>query len=616
MDIFTVDFETYYDKEYSLSKISLQEYVFSRHFEIIMVGVKKNDEPTEILAFNTEREYAKALKQRGVHNGSVVAHNMMFDGLILAKLGFLPKLLLDTLSMAQAVLKPFHRSISLAKCLEHLNSPVTKGTYVGNMLGRRLASLTEEEFQEYAQYCSDDCDGEWWLFNQLKKEFPKDELLIIDMTLRMYLEPQFNLDVPTCQNVMRDEQEKKEKLLAVLPDHIEPADLTSNPKFAKVLEKFSVDVPYKISPTTLKPTYAFSKNDPEWKDLEDEYVDDPIVSAILAARLGVKSTIGETRAKRFLEIAQNHGQLRVPLRYYGTHTGRYSGMEKINCQNLPRIPKNSKSRNHLRHALQAPDGKVVVAADLSQIEARLTAYLANCEPLLQVFKDKSDPYCAFASHVYNREITKVDVDERFIGKTCVLGLGYGMGWKKLQATLRRSGVRATASEAQRYVDVYRDVYWQIPQFWAWCSDIIAQMADGRAMAVTGPVSFVQDHVDLPNGMKIHYSNLRYVDTDKYRGWSFTFGGRIKTLWGGAVMENLVQALARIAVMEHMISIWRKLKLRPALQAHDELVYCVPASRADRFATAIEKLMKVPPSFAPDLPIDAESSWGLTYGDAK
>ena len=616
-DLFVIDFETYYDKDYSLTKMSTEDYVADDRFEIIMVGVKKNDQPTEIISCGTFEEYRAELLKRGVHRGVFVAHNSLFDALILSlRLGISPPLLLDTLAMAQALLKPFSPYISLSSCLKTLKSPHSKGTYVGNMLGRRRSTLTPEEFSKYSTYCKDDCDGEYWLFQTLKSQLPKDEFLIIDMTLRMYTEPQFVLDADILRGVYDDEREKKKELLAALPNHVHKSDLTSNPRFAAVLEKFGVDVPYKISPTTLKPTYAFSKTDPEWKDLEDDYADDPIVSAILAARLGVKSTIGETRARRFLDIAEQYGKLRVPLRYYGAHTGRYSGMEKINCQNLPRIPQGTRTRNHLRYALGTSSGHVVYAADLSQIEARLNAWLAGCDPLLQVFSDRGDPYCAFASSAYNRTITKADSAERFIGKTCILGLGYGMGWKKLQGTLRKDGVKTTPQEVQRYVDIYRRIYHHIPALWQRCDNIISEMAAGDAFHMVGPIMCTNNSLTLPNGMSIKYHNLRYVDTKKYKGWCFTFGGRVKMLWGGTMVENMVQALARITVTEHMLQIRKDLGFRPALQAHDELVYVVPETEVEDFNKEVLAIMKTPPSFAPDLPIDAEAAWGHTYGDAK
>ena len=617
MDIWTVDFETYYSKTFSLSRMSTEEYVMSNEFQIIMVGVKKNDEPTEVLSFSTNQEYKQALESRGVHRGAVLCHNTMFDALILqAVLQIIPPMLLDTLCMAQALLKPFHRSISLAKCLEHESSPLSKGTYVGNMLGRRLESLTPQEFQKYADYCSDDCDGEKWLFDSLKSRLPRDEFLIIDMTLRMYIEPQFELDSDILRGVLHDTREKKKELLAALPDNINQTQLSSNPKFAKVLEALGVDVPYKMSPTTLKPTYAFAKTDPEFKDLEEAYEDDPVVGPILAARLGTKSTLAESRGMRFLDISEATGKLRVPLRYYGAHTGRYGGMEKINCQNLTRINPKNPSRNQLRYAVKAPAGHVVLASDLSQIEARLNAWLANCEPLLRVFRDKGDPYCAFASQAFDRPVTKADERERFIGKTCILGLGYGMGWKKLQSTLRKDGFKASEKDVRKWLYRYRDVYHQIPAMWDYCDGVIEQMATGNCMTYIGPLLATKDRLTLPNGMAIWYHNLRWVEDKKYTGWSFTYAERPKTLWGGKMVENIVQSLARITVTEHMTRIRKELGIRPALQAHDELVYVVPEIYADDWMKHILRIMKSPPSFAPDLPIDAEACWGLTYGDAK
>jgi len=617
MDTFTVDFETYYSKTYGLQKLSYQEYVDSPEFQIIMVGVKKNNEPTEVYSSFEHEDYKTWLESKGVHLGAVLCHNTLFDGIIMEQiLGIIPKMLLDTLALAQALLKPFHRSISLAKCLEHESSPLSKGTYIGNMLGRRLESLTPSEFQKYAQYCSDDCDGEWWLFNKLKSRMPRDEFLVMDMTMRMYLEPMFDLDIDLLKGVLVDARDKKAKLLAKLPDHISKEQLSSNVKFAQVLESLGVDPPMKISPTTLKPTYAFSKTDPEWKDLEEEYADDDLVGPILAARLGVKSTIAETRATRFIDIAEGYGRLRVPLRYYGAHTGRYSGQQGINCQNLPRIPKGTKTRNHLRHAVLAPPGHVVLACDLSQIEARLNAWLSGCQPLLQVFREGGDPYCSFAGKVFGRTITKADEKERFIGKTCILGLGYGMGWKKLQATLRKDGHKVYAQSVQQYVDVYRDAYHEIPAMWRYCDKIIEQMAAGECLAMIGPVCATKDRLTLPNGMALWYNNLRFVDTKKYRGWSFEYAQRPKTLWGGKMVENMVQSLARIAVTEHMIQARRQLGIRPALQAHDELVYVVPEKYAEYYMQEVLRIMKTPPDFAPDLPVDAEAAFGKSYGDAK
>ena len=617
ISLFTIDFETYYDKLYSLSRMSTEEYVYDDLFEAIMVSLKRNDEKTIWFSSDKEEDYKTWLMDHGVHRGAVLAHNMMFDGLILNRLGVpMPPMLLDTLSMAQAILKPHHRSISLDSCLKHLDSPIRKKGYVHNMLGRRLRSLTTQELHEYADYCVTDTDGTHWLFHSLKHRLPKSEFEIIDTTLRMYLEPGFRLESSLLKGLLKDTRDKKKKLMEALPSWCKKSQLSSNPQFAELLvKKLGIEPPLKISPTTGRTTFAFAKNDEGWKDLEDEWSDDPIVGPILAARLGVKSTLAESRAERFVDIAENFGRLRVPLRYYAAHTGRYGGMEKINCQNLTRIDPQNESRNQLRYALTAPKGHKVVAIDLSQIEARINAWLAGCTDLLNVFHTGGDPYCAFASKLYRREITKADKAERFVGKTCILGLGYGMGAPKLKATFRKDGHKLALDTAYQYVGTYREVYHEIPANWRFCDHVLTQIADGGLIGI-GPCMASKDRITLPNGMAIWYNNLEYVDNRKYKGWTFTFGGQVKMIWGGTVVENLCQALARIILMDHASDIRRETGFRPKLNVHDELVYIVPETVAEDFLETGTEIMHRSSDWCPDLPVAAEGAMGKSYGDCK
>jgi len=616
--MFTIDFETYYSKEYGLQRMSTEEYVYDDQFEIIMVSCKRNDEKTTWFTSPNEEDYREWLMLQGIHRGAVLAHNMMFDGLILDRLKIpMPPMLLDTLCMAQATLKPHHRSISLDSCLKHTKSPIRKKGYVHNMLGRKLASLTTHEMEEYADYCVTDTDGTYWLFQFLKSQLPRSEYEIIDTTLRMYLEPGFELNPELLTGLLHDTREKKKKLIAQLPDWCKPSQLSSNPQFAKVLdEKLGIEPPLKISPTTGKTTFAFAKNDEGWKDMEDEWGDDPIVGPILAARLGVKSTLAESRAERFLSIADTFRDLRVPLRYYGAHTGRYGGMEKINCQNLTRIDfKNIENRNQLRYALEAPPGFKAVAIDLSQIEARINAWLAECTELLQVFGAGGDPYCAFASKLYRRQITKADKKERFVGKTCILGLGYGMGAKKLKATFRKDGEKVTLDTAYEYVNTYRDSYHEIPANWRFADHVLTQIADGGLIRI-GPCTATQDRITLPNGMALWYNDLRWIDEKKYRGWVFDYAGKTKMIWGGTVIENMCQALARIILMEQASQIRRETGYRAKLNVHDELIYLIRDHEAEDFLKRGEEIMHISPDWAEGLPVAAEGAMGDSYGDCK
>ncbi len=612
----TLDYETYYDKEYSLKKMSVEDYITDPRFEVILVSLKLGDAP----AFwhsgdhNSTREF---LYDHRVQERPFLAQNTIFDQLINQRIfGIRPPLLLDTMCMGQALLKPYIRSVSLGAMLRHVKFGIKKGDYVHKAIGMRRSMFDDNGLQNYAGYCMNDTEGTYALFQYFKSQMPREELAIIDMTLRMYLEPQLRLNTSLLQQIWSDAKDEKLQLMSRLPEEIGKADLMSNVKFAKLLTSLGVDIPMKISPTTDKPTYAFAKNDPEFKDLEEEYEFHPTVSAILTARKGVKSTLAETRAERLLGIATKHKKFRIPLRYYAAHTGRYGGMDKINAQNFPRIDPKKNHRNQLRYAIEAPKHHVVLAADLKQIEARKNAWLAGCELLLEMFREGRDVYSEFASLLYRRTILKGTDDlERFVGKTCILGLGFGMGHKKLRNTLRKDDIKLDEPTSIEYVQTYRHTYWQIPNLWTHCNDTIETIAHGGKRRI-GPCVASHNAIKLPNGMSITYNNLRYVEKEKYSGWVYDYGGRTRTIWGGKMVENIVQALARIKIMNDMVQIKKEIKLAPVLQGHDELVYIVLEKEAEAYAKEIERIMLVPPDFAPDLPVGVEIAFGPTYGDAK
>lgn len=619
MNLFTVDFETFYSTDYTLKGMSTEDYVNDPRFEIIMVSLKKNNEPVQWFS-GTMDETLEWLDEQGLYEGAMLCHNAMFDALILAvHAGRLPKVLMDTRLMAQAVLKPYMSSVSLDACLKHIDVGIQKGDAVHNMKGRTRLSLSKQELKEYANYCMTDTEGTYRLFKYLAPTYPREELRIIDMTLRMYLQPRLELDADLLAELLNEAKAKKQKLIDSLPAGVTEKILGSNTKFAELLSQLGVEVPMKVSPTTGQLTYAFAKTDPGFKEMEEMYEDDPVISAILAARIGSKSTIEESRCERMLEIATNYLKFRIPLLYYGAHTGRYGGMEKINPQNMPRIDKS-----RLRFAVRAPKGSVIIGLDLAQIEARITAWLARCKPLTVGFARKEDIYSQFATIAFKAETikgrSKEDDRRRFVGKTCILGLGFGMSAEKLKNTLRKDGVKMELPETMRLVETYRGTYWQIPLLW---QDI--QGALTHAKTSKGRVDFrdclrmVEDGIILPNGMTLHYYRLRHRKATKegeFDGWVYDFGRETRTVWGGKITENVVQALARIVVMEQMLRIERELGVRPALQVHDELDYVVPEKDAETFARDASAIMRTPPTWAPDLPVDVEAHWGPTFGDCK
>jgi DNA polymerase len=392
MDIVTIDFETYYDQKFSLSKMTTEAYIRDPQFEIIGVGIKVNDYPTDWYAGDNVGKFLKSLDYS---KRAILCHNTAFDGAILAwHFGINPRLWLDTLSMA----RPLHNLTvggSLAALTTHYGLG-KKGDEVVQALGKHKADFTAEELAKYGEYCINDVELTHALFNKLKVGFPSSELLVIDQTLRMYTEPVIELDVPLLEKHLEEVRTRKRMLLTDLgltgvSEEALTKMLMSNEIFAKYLKNLGIDPPTKISARTGKEAWAFAKTDKGMTDLLEH--PDERVQAVVTARLGTKSTIEETRTESLIGVA-GRGRLPIMLNYYGAHTGRFSGGDKLNLQNLP-----SRGNTTIRRALKAPEGQLLVSCDSSQIEARTVAWVAGQDDLVQAFRDKRDVYSEFATEV-------------------------------------------------------------------------------------------------------------------------------------------------------------------------------------------------------------------------
>ena len=404
MDLITVDFETFYSKEYSLRRMTTEAYIRDPRFQVIGMGIKVNDDPTEWLT-SSGAIVDKLHSFDG--KGAMLCHNTAFDGLIAREqFGFNPVFLLDTMSMA----RPKHAlttGVSLKALAEHYGLE-SKGNVLADTMGLRREQFNFMQLAALGAYCKTDVELTYKLFKILNKGFPPSELKLIDQTLRMYTDPVLALDRERLLDHAFDERNRKQDLLDTFGG--DASVLMSNPKFAEVLISLGVSPPVKISKTTGKETWAFSKTDKGMLALLEH--PDPAVRVAAEARLGVKSSIEETRATALAGVA-GRGTLPIMLNYYGAHSGRFSGGDKLNLQNLPR-------GGILRQCILPPDdNSMLVAGDSSQIEARMLAYIAGQDDLVEAFRQGRDVYSEFASDVYGRTITKADKVERFLGKTCI-----------------------------------------------------------------------------------------------------------------------------------------------------------------------------------------------------
>lgn len=621
MDVITIDFETYYDKEYSLKKMTTEAYIRNPLFQIIGVGVKINDGPTDWYSGNNPEKFLSSIDYSKC---AILCHNTAFDGAILSwHCGIKPKFWLDTLSMA----RPLH-SVTVGGSLAALATYYElgkKGDEVIHAEGKRREDFTDADMERYARYCINDVDLTYELFQKLKRKIPLSELMVIDQTIRMYTEPCIQLDTMILKDHLLDIRKKKQDLLLSISSNLDDAlsTLMSNDKFAEILQQHGVEPPRKVSARTGKETWAFAKTDKGMTDLLDH--PDEYVQALVGARLGVKSTIEETRTQAFIDISER-GALPVMLNYYGAHTGRFSGGDKINLQNLP-----SRGNNKIRQALKAPKYSKIIACDSSQIEARLVAWLAGQDDLVQAFREKRDVYSEFASEVYGRTITKADKIERFVGKTCVLGLGYGMGAEKFRRTLEigQAGVsvKIDINEAERIVRLYRQKNWKIVELWQRCGYALQGMVSGGNGCINKNINYDADGIILPNKLKIVYPALRaksngfeYVaDARAYRKYltNKLQGGPVQQvewtkIYGGKVVENIVQALAALVIREQMATVGQKYKV--VFQVHDEIIIVVGSADADHAQRYLEEVMSTPPKWASDLPVACESGQADNYGD--
>lgn len=622
----TLDFETYYSKDYGLKKYTTEAYIRDPQFEVIGVAVKVDDYPTDWFSGSMEetKEWLSVIPWK---ESNLVCHNTAFDGAILAwHFGIVPRYYMDTLSMS----RPLHGlnvGGSLAALAKHYGIGA-KGHEVLDALGKKRVDFEPGELERYGNYCKNDTELTRTLFDLLKPEIPAKEMYMIDLMLRMFIDPVLELDTGKLETHLINVQRKKEILMDRICNTIGRDALMSNPQFAEVLKKLGVEPPTKISLRTGKEAYAFGKTDPEFKKLLDH--EDDRVQAVVSARLGVKSTLEETRTQSFIGIAER-GPLPILLNYYGAHTGRASGGDKINLQNLPR-------GGELRKSMRAPEKHKLVASDSAQIEARVVAWFAGEEALVQAFRNKVDIYSEFASDVYQRPINRKHMEivdgketfpdfiEGFVGKTCILGLGYGMGKDKFQATLKigQAGVSVDMplSDAERIVTLYRQKYPMIVSLWKQGQEALDAMIKGYEydLGVGIKLKCKDNKIYLPNGMFVNYPNLRKSGNEYL--YDARYGAN--KIYGGKVIENVVQALARIIVFDQMAKIDQQFRkkdtktnrFKVVLTVHDEVVACVPEVAVGKCIEFMEKAMSVPPSWCSDLPIACEANYGDSYGDCK
>ncbi len=607
--------------------------------EIISCAFKFDDAETEVVF--GEQNVIDYCNKVDWSQYWVVGHNLSgFDSMILSwRLNIKPKLWGCTLAMA----RPIHAKdvgLSLAKLVRHYGLGIKDNFALLQTKGRHLKDFTEQEIADMGVYNKEDVDQCYGLLKRLIPQTKKDEVMLIDMTIRSLIEPQFDCDTELLSKTLVEEVERKRTALLEASKTMDVYELgmdddeavaavlkllSSAPKFAKFLESLGVEVPMKKSPTTEKDIPALAKTDEAFIALQEH--DNPLVSVAANARLDAKSTILQTRIQSFLTAsnAHPHKKVPIPLKYYGADTtGRWSGWG-YNPQNLPRInPYKPKLSDSLRKSLRAPPGYKVVVADLSGIELRVNHFLWKVPSSMEMFRadpENADLYKDFASTLYDVRQSEVTKEQRQVGKVAHLGLGFGAGHVTFQKVAKlMGGVNISINESKDIVDTWRDAYSDITVAWRTCHKALPTImrgAEGGALDPWGMVYPVPEGLQTPKGV-IRYPNLRTEVNEETGRTEFIYGdGRNKArIYAGKIVENIVQHLARNVIADNALDVQRKLRLIPALMVHDELVYVVPEEKAQATLDAVQEIMRTPPTWWPELLTWSEGDIADTYGDAK
>jgi DNA polymerase I-like protein with 3'-5' exonuclease and polymerase domains len=646
-----IDFESYWSTTHTLSRMSPTEYVQHPDTEIISVAIREGDEPTYVLF--GEDKIRRHMQDMDWSDKIVIGHNMSgFDAMILAwRFGIKPKMYGCTAAMARSkysktgvsVGGKFLTGVSLKKLAAELKVGAKLDLEATNTKGKHLCDFSPDELAQMEEYNKVDTDLCAELFKKLAKGFPKAELLQIDMTTRMLVEPKFELDYAMVNKALEDVKAEKAKSLNDLYDLLftqaesvarklegDPTDpeeyvrmtMASAAKFGELLKTRGVEVPMKQSPTNpAKMTPALAKTDDAFIALQDH--EDPIVAAAARVRLEVKSTLLETRLQAFIKAADVcGGRLPVPLKYAGADTtGRWSG-EQYNMQNLPRInPKSPKPSDALRNSLRAPKGHKVVVADLSGIELRVNHFLWKVKQSMDLYNNdvEADLYKSFAAARYGIDESDVSKDQRQLAKIAQLGLGFGAGAPTFRKVAKlMGGLELSEAESLEVVTAWRDTYHDIVKGWKSFQNSLPSIAQGIETAIDpwGLCITEKNAVRLPSGRKIHYPGLtKEMDNGKTEWWYGSGRSRAR-IYAGKGVENLVQALARDVIAEHAMTMYKRTAYRPSLAVHDELVYIVPATVAQEVLDELQGVMRKGVSWWPELITWSEGDLGDTYGEVK
>jgi hypothetical protein len=579
--VLVIDFETYYSTEYSLTRLTTEEYVRDERFQALCLGVMEYSKTGGFVVEGPDR-IKEWVALQNWNEIVVICHHAQFDCFILSHIyGVKPLRIICTLAMAHAV----HGTLapaSLGVIAERYDLE-TKTVPYNAFRSKRWEDMDGSLIRQLSAGCLHDVALTGTIARRLLNQFPMQELRVVDLTVRAYTEPVILGDATLWGTIAATEAARKNEALIELG--VTEKQLQSTVQLKALLEDCGEDVPSKPGKNGLIPCVAAT----------DEYMQelsrrDDRAGALARVRIDVRSTIMETRAGRLAGMA-TRGPLPVYLKYFAANTSRWGGGESTNLQNLPR-------KGQLRAGLMAPPGHKFVIVDFSQIEYRILCALAGQTDKLEALREGRDLYCEFGTKLFGRTITKEDKIERYFAKRIVLGCGFGTGKDKAAKTAQAEGFNFDRETTDKAINLYRAEHQSVIRFWLRCDNILRNIGAGWAPEAIDvryiPVKFTEGMITLPNGLW-YTPELIWCDAEQswfrrtHRGPTpaskfpdALLSAGFTRYWGGGLTEWLCQALARVRLSDLILKAHKELGIRPCLLVHDEYVCIVLDEMAESY----------------------------------
>lgn len=646
--VLVLDFEAYFDQEYSMKKLTTAEYISDKRFEVL--GLAHLQMSAEYPFAEYEKQvrfevgeqavasyiaYLRQMYGDELEKCTVVAQNATFDLSVLARrYGLFPRYPIDTLGLAR------HWNARNKNDLGSLCRQwglVEKGEtaeFTGLSFRRRFLPrkkkdkgppterprITDHQVIALSNYACNDACREWEMFKLLVPRLsnPGSELWYMKQTTELFTRPSLLFDYHLAARLKETYAGKAD--LAVAETGHTKKEISGNTSFSALMSEaltWAGENPqrfYKVCKKGYK--LADAKSDPE-RELMLNHAN-ARVSSLMHARGAIKSWPSHIKRIDRLEAMANatNGLIPIALKYSGAHTGRDSGAEKVNQQNHPRVGELAA----MRGLYIAPSGKKLIIVDEAAVEARGVAWLAKQTDLMQQFRENADVYSEFATRFYGKRVRKCKDDpdpvaewhktRRQFGKVCILGMGYGMGGKKFA-----SFASTDIDTATKAVGLYRETFKQVPVLWRAIEQSFKYTATYQRPCDTHGIRFhsITDCdvvLTLPNGRELKYHKVRFKD-----GTPEVYNAMEKSwdhIWGGTLVENIVQAFCRDLLFESMKRLADR-GYHTAHRVHDELVLIVPDEQAQECLNAAIEEFRRPPAWALDIPLNAEGAISTKYG---